>query len=81
MTFREGDTERQHAVYMLLSHVDLAHGRPFLLVLNLDYFQVLRGCAGQRWCPPFIPELERQRQEDLSESEVSLVYRASSWTA
>jgi hypothetical protein len=34
--------------------------------------------AEQWWCMPLIPALRRQRQEDLCELEISLVYRVSS---
>ena len=36
--------------------------------------------ARQWWCTPLIPAVWRQRQVDLCEFEVSLIYRASSST-
>ena len=37
--------------------------------------------AGWWWYTPLIPALRRQRQEDISEFEASLVYRVGSMTA
>jgi hypothetical protein len=36
------------------------------------------GVNVQRWCTPLVPALRRQRQVDLCEFKVNLVYRGSS---
>ena len=57
-----------------------------LYLKSVPFFSSIRNplkirSGWQWWCTPLIPELGRQRQEDLYEFEASLVHRESLMTA
>jgi hypothetical protein len=49
--------------------------------LNANKSLKKKARAGRWWCTPLAPALGRQRQVDLFEFEVSLLYKSSSRTA